>query len=193
MLGDPYIKNEIFVTSLQPSPRNIPNFSKNLGRTLNWIGKIQEKRRLKIRRRSPKRQDKEPKYRVVHPKSSSRKLAKVKLAQSQTQLPLIEFDDISMGNDIVRCDTQNLDVSPIRAAKEQNHSFANVMSGQMHASKFLSDDYQLKIEPVAANLINKPIRQKSRSKSREALPRPISSPRKVNAGPQIKHEPATKA
>lgn len=62
----------------------------------------------------------------------------------------------------------------------------------MHASKFLSDDYQLKIEPVDANRKNMPNRQKFRSKSRENLSRPVSSPRKLNCGSQIPHEPAMK-
>lgn len=54
-ITDPYEKNEIFVTTLRGSPKNTPNFSKNLGRTLNWGSKkIQSKPRLKIRKRSPK-------------------------------------------------------------------------------------------------------------------------------------------
>ena len=43
MLTDPY-RNDVFITNtLQPTPKNIVDFSKNLGRTLNWIAKIPEK------------------------------------------------------------------------------------------------------------------------------------------------------
>jgi hypothetical protein len=41
-ITDPYEKNEVFFTAIRGSPKNTPNFSKNLGRTLNWIGKAKD-------------------------------------------------------------------------------------------------------------------------------------------------------
>ena len=82
MLSDPY-NNDVFITTLQPTPKNIIDFSKNLGRTLNWISKIPEKKkqsktptkaslniakkqRSSLTRRSGEK-DFEVKYHVIHP------------------------------------------------------------------------------------------------------------------------------
>lgn len=43
MITDPYRNDDFITSTLQPTPKNTVDFSKNLGRTLNWIAKSPEK------------------------------------------------------------------------------------------------------------------------------------------------------
>lgn len=44
MITDPYNQeSDVFVTSIKPSPKNIPDFSKTSGRKLKWLVREQDK------------------------------------------------------------------------------------------------------------------------------------------------------